>query len=223
VRSIDPALLRRYHDNDPGLVAEVLLAAPLHPRNRLTVDWEGAWVLDADPIPGWPGRPVTVRVELVAAIPVRPLRLVADGLGISRAAAQRLRADGRIRSRPAWTPAPAAASPSRSTIRGPAEVSRYGRPADGRNSWLEGAERAGWPGRRLWARVASVRRSLVRRSRSGMPVLAVVASRRHHSRSPWILDTTTPWALAHRASRTPSIRQRRVRSPGPRAVIRLQT
>ena len=98
LRSIDPALLRRYHDNDPGLVAEVLLAAPLHQRNRPTVDWEGAWVLDADPIPGWPGRPVTVRVELVAAIPVRPLRLVADGLGISRAAAERLRADGRIRS-----------------------------------------------------------------------------------------------------------------------------
>ena len=62
------------------------------------MDWEGAWVLDADPIPGWPGQPVTVRVELVAAIPVRPLRLVADGLGISRAAAERLRADGRIRS-----------------------------------------------------------------------------------------------------------------------------
>jgi hypothetical protein len=98
LRSIDPALLRRYHDNDPGLVAEVLLAAPLHQRNRLTVDWEGAWVLDADPIPGWPGRPVTVGVELVAAIPVRPLRLVADGLGISRAAAERLWADGRIRS-----------------------------------------------------------------------------------------------------------------------------
>jgi hypothetical protein len=27
----------------------------------------------------------------------------------------------------------------------------------------------------------------------------------HHSRPPWIVDTTTPWALAHRASRTPSI------------------
>ena len=100
LRSIDPALLRRYryHDNDPGLVAEVLLAAPLQQRNRLTVDWEGAWVLDADPIPGWPGRAVTVRVEPVAAIPVRPLRLVADGLGISRAAAERLWAEGRIRS-----------------------------------------------------------------------------------------------------------------------------
>jgi hypothetical protein len=38
VRSIDPARLRRYHDNDPGLVAEALLAAPLHQRDRLTVD-----------------------------------------------------------------------------------------------------------------------------------------------------------------------------------------
>ena len=61
MRSIDPALLRRYHDNDPALVVDVLLATPLHQRNRLTADWEGAWVLDADPIPGWPGRPVTVR------------------------------------------------------------------------------------------------------------------------------------------------------------------
>jgi hypothetical protein len=62
------------------------------------VDWDGAWVLDADPIPEWPGGGVTVHVELTAAVPVRPLRLVAAGLGLSRAAAERLMADGRIRS-----------------------------------------------------------------------------------------------------------------------------
>ena len=97
VRSIDPTLLSRYHDNDPALIAEALLAAPLRRRDRLAVDWDGAWVLDADPIPEWPGGPVTVHVELTAPVPVRPLRLVASGLGISRAAAERLMADGRIR------------------------------------------------------------------------------------------------------------------------------
>ena len=97
VRSIDPTLLSRYHDNDPALIAQALLAAPLRRRDRLAVDWDGAWVLDADPIPEWPGGPVTVHVELTAPVPVRPLRLVAAGLGISRAAAERLMADGRIR------------------------------------------------------------------------------------------------------------------------------
>jgi hypothetical protein len=97
VRSIDPTLLSRYQDNDPALIAEALLAAPLRRRDRLAVDWDGAWVLDADPIPEWPGGPVTVHVELTAPVPVRPLRLVAAGLGISRAAAERLMAGGRIR------------------------------------------------------------------------------------------------------------------------------
>jgi hypothetical protein len=142
VRSIDPALLRRYQDNDPRLVAEALLTAPLRRRDRLTVDWDGAWALDADPIRGWPGRPVTVHVELTAPVPVRPLRLVAAGLVISRAAAERLRADGRI-----WSSTGLDARTSGSfsfTLDDP----RHGRrvaltdePADGRNSRLEGAER----------------------------------------------------------------------------------
>jgi hypothetical protein len=133
VRSIDPALLRRYHDNDPELVAEALLAAPLRRRDRLTVDWEGAWVLDADPIPRSPGRPVTIHVELTAPVPVRPLRLVATGLGISRAAAERLRADGRIRS--------STSLDARTSGSFRVTVALADEPADGRNSRLRRAER----------------------------------------------------------------------------------
>ena len=125
-----------------GWSPRFLLAAPLHQRNRLTVDWEGAWVLDADPIPGWPGRPVTVRVELVAAVhgdrAQARRRRPGDCRMPRRSGSGPTAGSGRQR---AWTPAPAAAPPTRSTIRGPADVSRYGRePADGRNSWLEGAE-----------------------------------------------------------------------------------
>jgi hypothetical protein len=133
LRSIDPALLRRYHDNDPELVAEALLAAPLRRRDRLTVDWEGAWVLDADPIPRSPGRPVTIHVELTAPVPVRPLRLVATGLGISRAAAERLRADGRIRS--------STSLDARTSGSFRVTVALADEPADGRNSRLRRAER----------------------------------------------------------------------------------
>src|SRR6266545_8169128 len=46
-----------------------------------------------------------------------------------------------------------------------------------------------------------------------MPVLAGRGQpTSHHSRSPWIVDTTTPWALAHRASRTPSLARRSSRT-----------
>ena len=87
--------------------------------------------------------------------------------------------------RPDWTPAPPAASPSRSTIRGPAEVSCYGRTGRWPEFLVGGRGAAGWPGRRLWARFASVRRSSVRRSRSGTPVLAGRPQpTSHHSRSP---------------------------------------
>jgi hypothetical protein len=146
VRSIDPALLRRYHDNDPRLVAETLLTDPPRRRDRLTVDWDGAWSLDADPVPRRPGGSVTVRVELAAPVPVRPLRIIAAGLGISRAAAERLRADGRLQ---ASTSLDARTSNGFSSTLdftldgpgpgGPAAVTDE--PADGRNSRLEVAER----------------------------------------------------------------------------------
>ncbi|WP_245919425.1 DUF1062 domain-containing protein [Actinomadura mexicana] len=84
VRSFDPAELHRYRVNDPELVAALLLDPLLARRNRFTLDWTGAWRLDT-PSPrldeGWP---VQVEVVFDDPVPVRPDRLIAHGLGLSR-------------------------------------------------------------------------------------------------------------------------------------------
>ena len=90
VRSFDPAELDGYHASDPELVASRLLDPLLARRNRFTLDWDGAWRLD---IPsGWPrgAWPVKVRVAFEDPVPVRPERLIAQGLGLSRSEVQRL-------------------------------------------------------------------------------------------------------------------------------------
>ncbi|TDC81040.1 DUF1062 domain-containing protein [Actinomadura sp. 7K507] len=89
VRSFDPAELRGYRVNDPGLVASRLLDPLLARRNRFTLDWTGAWRLDAPPARLDEGWPVQVEVRFEDPVPVRPERLVARGLGISRAEVQR--------------------------------------------------------------------------------------------------------------------------------------
>lgn len=84
VRSLDPVELHGYRVNDPGLVASRLLDPLLARRNRFTLDWTGAWRLDV-PSPwldeGWP---VQVGVVFEDPVPVRPDRLIARGLGLSR-------------------------------------------------------------------------------------------------------------------------------------------
>jgi hypothetical protein len=84
VGSLDPALLDGYHANDPELVARHLLDPLLARRNRVTLDWTGAWRLDTPPVrPGdaWPYR---VEVTFADPVPVRPDRLIARGLGLTR-------------------------------------------------------------------------------------------------------------------------------------------
>ncbi|MEV0666258.1 DUF1062 domain-containing protein [Actinomadura luteofluorescens] len=84
VRSFDPAELHGYRVNDPELVASRLLDPLLARRNRFTLDWTGAWRLEA-PSPrldaAWP---VQVEVVFEDPVPVRPDRLIAQGLGLSR-------------------------------------------------------------------------------------------------------------------------------------------
>jgi hypothetical protein len=84
VRSFDPVELDGYHANDPELVASRLLDPLLARRNHFSLDWKGAWRLD---IPSaWPGEvwPVQVEVGFEAPVPVRPERLIAQGLDLSR-------------------------------------------------------------------------------------------------------------------------------------------
>jgi hypothetical protein len=83
VRSFDPAELHRYRASDPELVASRLLDPLLARRNRFTLNWEGAWRLDTSPVPLDAG-PVQVTVCFEDPVPVRPDRLIAHGLGLSR-------------------------------------------------------------------------------------------------------------------------------------------
>jgi hypothetical protein len=84
VRSFDPAGLHGYRVNDPELVASTLLDPLLAHRHHFTLDWTGAWRLDTPP--AWPGTawPVQVGVLFEDPVPVRPERLIAYGLGLSR-------------------------------------------------------------------------------------------------------------------------------------------
>ncbi|MFB8084854.1 DUF1062 domain-containing protein [Streptomyces sp. col6] len=96
VRSVPPELLDRMHANDPALAAGLLQDGVVLRRNHVALDWTGAWRLDT----GGDARPdheaIDVSVRFGARIPVRPLRLIADGFGLSRAEAERLLADGKL-------------------------------------------------------------------------------------------------------------------------------
>src|SRR4029077_13057441 len=73
-----------YRANDRELVASRLLDPLLARRNHFTLDWQGAWRLDTSS--AWPGEacPVQVQVAFEDPVPVRPERLIAQGLGLSR-------------------------------------------------------------------------------------------------------------------------------------------
>jgi hypothetical protein len=84
VRSFDPARLDGYHNSAPELVVSTLLDPLTARRSHFTLDWEGAWRLDI--APAWPGEAWPAKAEVLFAdpVPVRPERLIAQGLGLSR-------------------------------------------------------------------------------------------------------------------------------------------
>ncbi|MEU6762843.1 DUF1062 domain-containing protein [Streptomyces sp. NPDC046853] len=98
VRSVRPELLDRMHDNDPALAAELLQDPALRRRNRIALDWDGAWRLDTGGGPDQPGEgeAIEVSVRFAARVPVRPVRLIAEGFGLPRAEVERLLAEGNL-------------------------------------------------------------------------------------------------------------------------------
>lgn len=99
VRSVQPELLDRMHDNDPGLAAELLQDPVLRRRNRTALDWAGAWRLDtggSDHLDREVSDAIDVSVRFAARIPVRPVRLIAEGCGLSRAEVERLIGEGKL-------------------------------------------------------------------------------------------------------------------------------
>ncbi|MFF4040289.1 DUF1062 domain-containing protein [Streptomyces sp. NPDC001816] len=96
VRSVRPELLDRMHDNDPGLAAELLRDPVVRRRNRIALDWAGAWRLDTGGSAHLDREVIDVSVRFAARIPVRPVRLIAEGCGLSRAEVERLITEGKL-------------------------------------------------------------------------------------------------------------------------------
>ncbi|MFJ2240823.1 DUF1062 domain-containing protein [Streptomyces sp. NPDC087859] len=96
VRSVRPELLDRLHDNDLGLTAELLQDPVVQRRNRIALDWDGAWRLDTGGSDHLDAEVLDVSVRFAARVPVRPVRLIAEGCGLSRAEVERLIAEGRV-------------------------------------------------------------------------------------------------------------------------------
>ena len=90
VRSVRPKLLDRMHDNDPGLAAELLQDPVVRRRSRIALDWDNAWRLDTGGSDHLDREVIDVSVRFAARIPVRPVRLIAAGCGLSRAEVERL-------------------------------------------------------------------------------------------------------------------------------------
>ncbi|RSN35227.1 hypothetical protein DMC61_07430 [Amycolatopsis sp. WAC 04169] len=94
VRSVRPDLLERLHENDLGLAAELLQDPAVLRRNHVSLDWKGAWRLDTGSLRDGDFRDVSVRFE--ARIPLRPVRLIAEGCGLSRGEVERLIEEGKV-------------------------------------------------------------------------------------------------------------------------------
>ncbi|MCX5587337.1 DUF1062 domain-containing protein [Streptomyces erythrochromogenes] len=96
VRSVRPELLDRLHDNDPSLAAELLQDPVVRRRNHISLDWDGAWRLDTGGSDHLDREVIDVSVRFAARIPVRPVRLISEGCGLSRAEVERLITDGKL-------------------------------------------------------------------------------------------------------------------------------
>ncbi|MGW1069526.1 DUF1062 domain-containing protein [Streptomyces aureus] len=96
VRSVRPDLLDLMHNNDPGLAAELLQDPVVQRRNRIALDWDNAWRLDTGGSDHLDREVIDVSVRFAARIPVRPVRLISQGFGVSRAEVERLITEGTL-------------------------------------------------------------------------------------------------------------------------------
>jgi hypothetical protein len=96
VRSVRPELLDRLRDNDPGLTAELLQDPFVQHRNRIALDWDNAWRLDTGGSAHPDREVIDISVHFAARIPVRPVRLIAEGCDLSRAEVERLLTEGKL-------------------------------------------------------------------------------------------------------------------------------
>jgi hypothetical protein len=98
VRSIKPAMLSGFHDNDPALAAKLLAEPDVMRRNDVTLDWADAWTLEMSPVELPKADILDVSVHFAQRIPIRLTTLIATGLELSGAEVTKSIAAGRITS-----------------------------------------------------------------------------------------------------------------------------
>jgi hypothetical protein len=98
VRTVDPATLNRYHDNDPGLAANLLADPGLLHQNGITLDWDGAWALRKTPSRIPDAEVIDTSVHFARRMPIGLTELLSVGLEVSRSQVRRLVADGSLSS-----------------------------------------------------------------------------------------------------------------------------
>ncbi len=96
VRSVPAELLDRLHHNDRGLAAALLQDPFLQRRNRIALDWADAWRLDTGGSDHLDRDVVDIEVRFAARIPVRPVRLIAEGCRLSRGEVEKLIKEGKL-------------------------------------------------------------------------------------------------------------------------------
>lgn len=101
VRALASGRLMMFEDNDPGMVRRVVMDAALAGRAGHRLDWSGTWELETD-LPFYDieredsaALDVVVRFELPA--PVRVVKLLQAGFGLSRSAVRDMVGSGRVR------------------------------------------------------------------------------------------------------------------------------
>lgn len=99
VRTIPPAQLQRFTDNDPVLAEKRLIELATSARKqRVHLDWTGCWIVDRSstlfPSTGL----LSIAVRLIEPIPLRPAQVIAEGFGIPRAEVNRMIGKGEILS-----------------------------------------------------------------------------------------------------------------------------
>ena len=100
VSALDHDRLVRFETNDPAMVRELAMDMSLARRTPYLLDWAGTWALDTD-LPFYDldspdAAPLEVVVRLELPAPIRLVKLLMAGFGLSRTAVRRMVLTGRI-------------------------------------------------------------------------------------------------------------------------------
>jgi len=92
VQALDHQRLLAYESNDPAMVRQVAMDTALAGRSSYRLDWTGTWALDTD-MPFYDSEPLEVFVRFELPAPIRVIKLLMAGFGLSRSAVRGLPLD----------------------------------------------------------------------------------------------------------------------------------